>query len=323
MASLSAKNLLKVSRPEFLPANSASLLIGIGWGLTLPTNLIWGFLIPLLLAFITISLIGAFAAQINTLSDSKLDSKDQTKQDLVVALSQINQQKLKIIMACEIVLSLFPLAILIILEKKPELIIFWLAAVFLAYAYSAQPLRLKSKGPIAVLSLLVVLSILPITFIVYIFTNELTLPFWIFLIGQAFTVYGLIIPAEIRDYFSDKKAGVSTNTVKIGLIKSSVLGMALLVFGGVLAASGLTVYFISSSFPWAGVFLLIMGVAYVHILRKYWKIYSLSKKCNIECDSNPLEGQIVRFASENPKWITLITQTIMLMAIIQIIVKFL
>ncbi len=323
MASVSVKNLLRVSRPEFLPANSASLLIGIGWGLTLPTNLIWGFLIPLLLAFITISLIGAFAAQINTLSDSLLDSKDQTKENLVAALSQINRQKLKIIMISEIALSFVPLAILITLEKKPELIIFWLAAVFLAYAYSSQPLRLKSRGLLAVLSLLVVLSILPITFIVYIFTNQLTLPFWIFLIGQALTVYGLIIPAEIRDYFSDKKEGVTTNTVKIGLINSSVLGMALLVIGGLLAASGLIFYFMRSSFPWAVAFLLIMGIAYVQILRKYWRIYSLSKKYSIDGDGDPIEGQIVKFASENPKWITLITQTIMLMAIIQIIVKFL
>ncbi len=319
------KDLIKVSRPEFLPANSASLIIGVAWGLTLPTGLLWGFGIPLVLTFLTVTLVAAYAAQINTVSDFAFDSKDNTKQDLVHALSQTNRRNLKIIMASEISLSLLPLSLLMILEKKPELIIFWLAAVFLAYAYSAPPLRLKSRGPVAVICLLAVLSILPITFVTYVFTSNLTLPFWIFLCGQALTVYGVIVPAEIRDYFTDKNMGISTNTVKIGLVNASILGIVLLLAGGALAATGLAIYLIEMSFPWMSLFLLIMGLAYIHILRKYWSIYLLSKSHTSagSTDRHALEDQIVKFASENPKWITLITQTVVLMAIIQIISKFL
>ena len=51
---------LKVSRPEFLPANSASLIIGLAWGLTLPlADLFGGLAAPLILAFAVISLVGA------------------------------------------------------------------------------------------------------------------------------------------------------------------------------------------------------------------------------------------------------------------------
>jgi len=55
---------LVISRPEFLPANSASLVIGLAWGLTLPVaDLIGGGLVvPLVLAFAVISLVGAFGS---------------------------------------------------------------------------------------------------------------------------------------------------------------------------------------------------------------------------------------------------------------------
>jgi hypothetical protein len=67
------KLLHTVSRPEFLPANSASLIIGLSWCLTLPVGIVWGLIIPLVLAFAIITLVAAFAAQINTLLDYELD----------------------------------------------------------------------------------------------------------------------------------------------------------------------------------------------------------------------------------------------------------
>jgi hypothetical protein len=59
--------LYKVSRPEFIPANSASLVIGFAWGLTLPVDLLWGLVVPLVLAYAVITFVAAYAAQINIL----------------------------------------------------------------------------------------------------------------------------------------------------------------------------------------------------------------------------------------------------------------
>lgn len=81
------KQLLVVSRPEFLPANSASLIIGVAWGLTLSVDILWGIVIPLVLTFVVITLVGSFAAHINTLSDFELDQKDDTKKSLVAAMA--------------------------------------------------------------------------------------------------------------------------------------------------------------------------------------------------------------------------------------------
>jgi hypothetical protein len=83
------KLLHTVSRPEFLPANSASLIIGLSWGLALPVDVIWELIVPLALAFAVITLVAAFAAQINTLSYYKLDLKDESKKELVQARGQL------------------------------------------------------------------------------------------------------------------------------------------------------------------------------------------------------------------------------------------
>jgi hypothetical protein len=95
-----------VSRPEFLPANSASLIIGLSWGLTLPVDItwdiIWELVIPLALAFAVITLVAAFAAQTNTLSDYALDLKDKSKKELLQAMGQLGPKKVKRAMLVEL-----------------------------------------------------------------------------------------------------------------------------------------------------------------------------------------------------------------------------
>jgi 4-hydroxybenzoate polyprenyltransferase len=112
------KLLHTVSRPEFLPANSASLIIGLSWGLTLPVDIIWELIVPLALAFAVITLVAAFAAQINTLSDYALDLKDESKKELVQAMSQLGPKKVKIAMLTELSASLVLLLVLYLFQGK-------------------------------------------------------------------------------------------------------------------------------------------------------------------------------------------------------------
>jgi 4-hydroxybenzoate polyprenyltransferase len=317
-----AKLLIAAGRPEFLPANSASLIIGIAWGLTLPVDVIWGLVIPLALAFITITLVAAFAAHINTLSDYDLDHRDETKKKLVEAMERLGTRKLKQFMALELSLSLLTLLLLVAIQAKPALLLLWGAAVFLAFAYSSQPLRLKSHSYLAVITLMVVLSILPVTFVTYVFTTELTYPFWIFLAGQAMTVYSVIIPAEIRDYFGDKARGVATMTVKIGLKNAALLELVLLSLGGLLCGAGLALELSINSLATLSLFLLIMAAVYANILSKYAKLYELSKKISRPGNLPQTEEDLVGLAAENPKWITLITQSIVIVCLVLLISKF-
>jgi len=318
-----ARLLATVSRPEFIPANSASLIIGVAWGINLPVNIIWELLIPVALVYAIITLVVAVAAQINTMADYELDLKDSRKKELVKAMKSVGRGKIKTLMVIELLLSLIFIVLLGQTRGKPALLLMWAAAVFLAYAYSSHPLRLKSRSWLAVLTLLIVLSILPVGFVYYTFTSELDFLFLIFLSGQALTVYGVIVPAEIRDYFNDKAMGIQTMTVQLGLVKASLFSIVLLSVGGFLAGTGFLLELVYGSHRVLLVFLLVMAIVYGFVLRKYKRLYSLSKKHLTSKDSDSVAQEIEKLAAQNPQWITIITQSIVFMSIILLVSKFL
>ena len=319
-----ARLLATVSRPEFIPANSASLIVGVVWGINLPlVDLVWGLLIPVALVYAVISLVAAVAAQINTMADYELDLKDSNKKELVKAMKSVGQSKVKALIVVELLLSLIFIILLGQTRGKPALLLMWAAAVFLAYAYSAKPLRLKSRSWLAVLTLIIVLSILPVSFVYYTFTSELDFLFLIFLSGQALTVYGVIVPAEIRDYFIDKAMGTQTMTVQLGLVKASLLSILLLSVGGFLAGTGFLLRLAYGANQVLIVFLLVMAIVYGFVLKKYNRLYSLSKKHLTSKDSDSVAQEIEKLAAQNPRWITLVTQSIVFMSIILLVSKFL
>jgi len=316
--------LATVSRPEFIPANSASLIVGVAWGINLPVvDLVWELLIPVALVYAVISLVAAVAAQINTMADYELDLKDSSKKELVKAMKSVGQSKVKALIVVELLLSLIVIVLLGQTQGKPALLLMWAAAVFLAYAYSSHPLRLKSRSWLAVLTLLIVLSILPVGFVYYTFTSELDFLFLIFLSGQALTVYGVIVPAEIRDYFNDKAMGIQTMTVQLGLVKASLFSIVLLSVGGFLAGTGFLLKLVYGSHQVLIVFLLVMAIVYGFVLRKYNRLYSLSKKHLTSKDSTSVAQEIENLAAQNPHWITIITQSIVFMSVILLVSKFL
>ena len=318
-----ARLLATVSRPEFIPANSASLIVGVAWGINLPVNIIGELLIPVALVYAIITLVAAVAAQINTMADYELDLKDSRKKELVKAMKSVGRGKIKTLMVIELLLSLIFIVLLGQTRGKPALLLMWAAAVFLAYAYSSKPLRLKSRSWLAVLTLLIVLSILPVGFVYYTFTSELDFLFLIFLSGQALTVYGVIVPAEIRDYFNDKAMGIQTMTVQLGLVKASLFSIVLLSVGGFLAGTGFLLELVYGSHQVLLVFLLVMAIVYGFVLRKYKRLYSLSKKHLTSKDSDSIAQEIEKLAAQNPQWITIITQSIVFMSIILLVSKFL
>jgi 4-hydroxybenzoate polyprenyltransferase len=314
---------LKVSKQEFLPANSASLIIGLAWGLTLPIDLFSKLVVPLVLAFAVISFVGAFAAHINTMADYELDQKDDTKKQLVEAMGHIGKSKLKKLMIFELSLSLIFLVILSLIEGKVGFIFMWIAAVFLAYAYSAPPLRFKSRSIVSPITLMIVLSILPVSFVTYVFASMLEWHFVLFLAGQALTVYGVIVPAEIRYYFGDREAGAITMTVNLGLEKASLLELALLSIGGVFCGTAFVLKLVVSSLPTLSVLVVVMVAAYIFVLGKYWKLFNLSRLLGKSKETSSVEQDIVQLAAKNPKWITIVTQAIVFMCIILLIAKLL
>jgi len=311
-----------ISRAEFLLPNLGSLIMGLAWGAT-PSTSIGDLVVLIILSFAVINLSSAIGAQANTLSDRELDSKDERKKQLVEATNSFGVNRLKIVLIIEFTLTLILVFLFMLIQQKPLLLLLWIAGICLGCAYSLSPIRLKSRGWLAPVSLILVLAIFPVLFAYYTFTTEMNPFFLLSLTGLALTVYGVIIPTEIRDYFGDKAMGIETMTVRLGLVKASFLGIVLLIAGALFTGAAFLLEWTYRQHLWLSVFLLAMPVAVIFVLRKFKKLYSLSKEYMSSKGKTSVYEDIVSLSANNPQWIMLVTQTYSAMSIILLLSKFL
>jgi 4-hydroxybenzoate polyprenyltransferase len=274
------------------------------------------------LSFTVINLSSAIGAQANTISDYSLDLKDDRKKELVQALDKFGHNRLKQVMVVEFVAALVLIVLLTSAKAMPVFLLLWVAGISLGCLYSAPPLRIKSRSWLAPVTLVLVLAVFPILFAYFVFTRELDPLFLIALAGLASTVYGVIVPTEIRDYFGDKAMNIRTMTVRLGLAKASLLSIALLGLGGTLIGGAFFVTLINGQYPVLGLSVLAIVAADAIVLRKLKRLYTLSKEYE---DSNrgPVDEEIVSFSSDNPKWIMLVTQTYSIISVLMLASKFL
>jgi 4-hydroxybenzoate polyprenyltransferase len=312
------KLLARVSRPEFLPANMASLIIGFAWAFSRET-LSRETLLLALLCFGTITFASVVGAQLNSTSDYALDKTEPNKRQLVANMDALGKPALRRAMGIELTIGLALLAVFLLRRPVPALLALWIGAVLLAWAYSCPPLRLKGRSWLAMISLSLVLSVVPLLFVYGTFAASFSSLFALFLLGHTMTIYGLIVPTEIRDYLSDKAAGVRTMTVALGLPGAAVLGMVLLVTG--LAIAGVALW---STPGFSGsllrVVLLAPLLADLTVLRKYFELHRLGSQYS-RSPSEPLYQEIVRLSAQNPKWITLGSQARVLVHLVLIVAK--
>lgn len=316
------KSLAVISRPEFLPANLASLIMGLAWAVTPPFVFNWDKALLVALSFGIITVVSAYGAQLNTLSDYELDSRDKRKQHLTEAMGLLGRKIVKSAVVVEFLISLVLIALLLQVQWKPALLVMWVVGFFLGYAYSSRPLRLKARSWLALVSLFLVLCFLPILFVYYTFALTFDPLFLPFLFGQAMTVYAIIIPTETRDYFGDKSMNVITFTVRLGLVKSSLLGIILLATGGILSSAAFFVKLISGPYPLLAAFVLVIAFADSIVLKEYRKLYNLSRQ-HAAMRKSDLAEQIVELSANNPKWITIVSQATVLVSIILLASNFL
>jgi 4-hydroxybenzoate polyprenyltransferase len=297
--------------------------MGLAWGATPPLGLIDG-VILIVLSFSIINLSSAIGAQANTLSDYELDLKDERKKELVQALDSFGHKKVKTVLIIEFCLTLVLVSIFMLIQQKPILLPLWIIGISLGVAYSAPPFRLKSRFWVAPVSLILVLAIFPVLFAFYTFTFEINTFFLISLGGLALTIYGVIIPTEIRDYFGDKAMNIETMTVRLGLSGATSLGIILLSAGAVLTGTALFLEWSFNQQLRFSILIPAIPIAVVFVLAKFRKLYSLSKEYENSNDQNRsvLEEKIVNLSSDNPKWIMLVTQTYSLLSIMLLASKF-
>jgi 4-hydroxybenzoate polyprenyltransferase len=310
-----------VSRSEFILPNLGSLIMGLAWGAT-PSTSIVDLVVLIVLSFTIINLSSAIGAQANTLSDRELDSKDERKKQLVEATNTFGVNRLKKALIIEFAIALVLVFLFMIIQQKPILLVLWVIGISLGCAYSLEPVRLKSRGWLAPISLILVLAFFPVLFAYYSFTAAMNSFFLMSLTGLSLTVYGVIIPTEIRDYFGDKAMGIETLTVHVGLVKGSMLAIALLTTGAALTMIALLLEFTYAQSPLLSIILVAIPVAAFVVLKEFKKLYSLSKEYTAS-ESNSIGEEIVRLSAHNPQWIMIITQTYSIISIVLLISKFL
>lgn len=317
------KRFFIVSRPEFLPANMGSLIIGLAWGFEASGGFSLRLLVMAILSFLVIAVVSLIGAQLNTLSDYELDSLDPLKRKLIQYLRELGHEKVKTAILFELVLSGILVSSLMFMRGEPVQLAIYISAIFLTYAYSAPPFRLKAHSLLAMISLCLVLSFLPIMFVYYTFAHELTTLFVLFLIGQTLTVYSLLIPTETRDYFGDKAMKVKTMTVWLGLSRATLLAFALLVVGGGLSVAAFLMTKIFANQTMLMLVPLTMVAADIYIFGAYYRLYNLSRRQEVE--EGDVKGaigeEVVSFSSKNPKWITVATQAIVFVNLIYFVSK--
>ncbi|MDH5391303.1 MAG: UbiA family prenyltransferase, partial [Candidatus Bathyarchaeota archaeon] len=310
------------SRAEFLLPNLGSLIMGLAWG-AIPSTSIGDLVVMIILSFAVINLSSAIGAQANTLSDRELDSKDERKKQLVEAMNSFGANRLKKVLIIEFALTLILVFLFMSIQQKPILLLLWIVGICLGCAYSLPPTRLKSRNWLAPISLILVLAVFPVLFAYYTFTTEMNPFFLMSLAGLALTVYGVIIPTEIRDYFGDKAMGIETMTVRLGLVKASFLSIILLIAGAILTGTAFFLEWAYGQHLWLSVFLLAIPVAVIFVLGKFKRLYSLSKELASSKNQSSVAENIVSLSAHNPQWIMLVTQAYSLMSIILLISKFL
>lgn len=279
--------------------------------------------ILVVLSFAIINLSSAIGAQINTLSDYELDSKDERKKQLVQAMDSFGRNRLKTLLGVEFLFTLVLVSLFMLIQGKPILLFMWIVGISLGCAYSAPPLRLKSRFWLALVSLILVLAVFPVLFAYYTFASEMKPLFLLSLTGLVLTVYAVIIPTEIRDYFGDKAMDIETMTVHLGLAKASFLSIVLLTTGAILIGTAFLLEFVHGPHVLLSVFLLAIPVVVLIVLGKFKKLYSLSKEYIHSKSQNLIAEKIVSLSAHNPQWIMLVTQTCSLVSIVLLVSKFL
>ena len=311
-----------ISRAEFILPNLGSLIMGLAWGVSKKTGFI-SLIILLALSFTVINLSSAIGAQINTYSDHELDSKDARKKRLVEAFNSFGSSKLKGLMVVEFLAALVVVTLFTLALEKPVLLFMWLIGISLGWAYSAPPLRLKARSWLAPISLILVLAVFPVLFAYFAFASNVEPLFLLSLTGLALTVYGVIIPTEIRDYFGDKEMNIETMTVRLGLLKASLLSIMLLSTGAIFTVSAFVLRFYYDQHPLLIIFLIPVLVAVLFVLGQFRKLHTLSREYAGSEENESIRNEILHLSAQNPRWIMMVTQTYSLVSIVLLIAKFL
>ena len=262
----SLRDFLTVSRANIQAVSLASALLGPSMAASTLSDLLrTDVLLFIALFYITVT----FSCNINCRYDMDVDRL--YKKDLYFATKRLGK-RLDMIMAVELILGI---AISLLLMERGK----WIAGglgllgIFLAYAYSAPPLRVKKRGALSPLPVMVGVYVLPIIAGYSVLSTDFPPMFWLFLTGYFFLNLGINMVNMAEDTDVDEKMGIETLAVRIGAkrtLKMAALSQAL----GVLAPVSLLIFLNDNCLLVIAFFLLALFKA----IQVFHEIFMLSKE---------------------------------------------
>ena len=223
------KNFLIISRAKIQIASLPTASLGIAleaknWNdvLNVPSFLF------ILLFFIILT----FACNLNCLCDVSVDRKfKKYMSDAVQALSSL---RIKLLLTIEVIAAL-AIIILLCFLKKSAVYSLAVLGIICSYLYSAPPVRIKKRGFLSPLPVMLGLYFFPVVAGGFLIANRLTVFIFLFGFSYALIMQGITFLNTCEDYAEDKALEIQTLAHKLGISKTLQLGAIFVSLGGVLA----------------------------------------------------------------------------------------
>jgi len=170
-----------------------------------------------------------FACHINCYYDREVDVLK--KKHLARSVDTLSVSIVRNLMIFETVV-IFGLIVYFFL--KGYLIVAFLASLgwFFGYAYSASPIRLKSRGLLSPIPVNLGIYVLPILAGHLVIDQDISVGFFIFIAGYSLLNLGINLVNVAEDYKVDKRSSIITLAHKIGLEKTVVSASFFALIGG-------------------------------------------------------------------------------------------
>ena len=176
-----------------------------------------------------------FACNLNCLADAEVD--EFHKRAMSGAVRSMGKARIKRILAAEALVALAIAAALAVIKKEEAIVLAAgaLAALGLAFVYSAPPLRVKGRGWLSPFPVVFGLYALPPLGGWYLVRGRLGWGIIVFALGYALLMEGLTVVNTCEDHPEDASAGLRTLAHAFGIRRTLALGAGLAGAGGIIA----------------------------------------------------------------------------------------
>jgi 1,4-dihydroxy-2-naphthoate octaprenyltransferase len=286
------KSFLLISRANIQIASLPTAALGI-----ILASRTWSdiFQIPVLLFILLFFVVLTYSCHINCLHDAEVDKK--YKRYMSDAVQSLGISAVKKIMAAEIALACGLILLLCLVQREP-IYVLGTIGILCGYIYSAPPLRVKKRGVLSPLPVMLGLYFLPIPAGGFVVTHHLTVLSLLFGFGYSLIMQGITFINTCEDYKEDKSSGIQTLAHVLGIRKILLLAAFFVLVGGLgdiflLIFWKLRGHHLSLS---STIAILTLGIFFL------FSIFSITKSLFFTSRSQDPYRQSKRIAFQMPNW---------------------